>query len=330
MAKLKTLTDALLNELKDLYSAENQLVKALPKMAKKASSDRLKMAILGHLKETETQVARLEKIAKSMGEKLSGKTCKAMKGLVEEGKEILEEKSVNAALIDALLIGACRRVEHYEIAAYGTARAMARAVGEEKVAALLGETLDEELAADEKLTAIAEEEVLAGAQTGVQEVAAEKKTKNPNVKKSSKAGTTKQAMMRGVTGFGVGLLFATLGSTAHADTRSERTTNEREAAQHEVDNSGVNARDGNPNRKTADDQGLGGDHVELLARIRRAIVSNDKLSVYAKNVKIVVDDRSVTLRGPVNTPEEKAWIAGTTAKLAPKLELVNQLEVASN
>lgn len=160
MPKLETLKDALVEELKDIFNAEQQLLKALPKMEKKASLEKLKEAIRSHLSETEEQVVRLEKIQSILGVKLSGKKCKAMEGLIEEGKEVLELKSKNEALIDALLIGAAQRVEHYEIAAYGTARAMARELEEEEIVSLLSETLDEEAAADEKLSAISENEVL--------------------------------------------------------------------------------------------------------------------------------------------------------------------------
>ena len=159
---MATLPDLLEDELKDIYSAENQLVKALPKMAKKASSATLKKAFTDHLKQTEGHVARLEKIGKELDITLKGKTCAAMKGLVEEGKEVIDEDG-DPSIIDAALIGAAQRVEHYEMAAYGTVRAMAAALGHDRVAKLLQQTLDEEGAADKKLTAIAEDEVLSSA-----------------------------------------------------------------------------------------------------------------------------------------------------------------------
>src|SRR5262249_15468393 len=120
----------------------------------------LKEAIRKHLAETEGQVERLEKIGTIVDTSMTGKTCKAMKGLIDETKEAMDEESENPALVDALLIGAAQRVEHYEIAAYGTARAMAETLGLNEVAELLQETLDEEAAADKKLTEIAEGEVL--------------------------------------------------------------------------------------------------------------------------------------------------------------------------
>lgn len=160
---MHTLSHLLEDELKDLYNAENQLIKALPKMAKKANSSALRKAFTSHLAETQGHVKRLEKIGQLMQIKLRGKVCKAMQGLVEEGKEVIDEDG-DPAVLDAALIGAAQRVEHYEIAAYGTARAIAEQMGEDNVASILQETLDEEGAADKKLTEISEGEVLANAQ----------------------------------------------------------------------------------------------------------------------------------------------------------------------
>jgi ferritin-like metal-binding protein YciE len=156
---MDTLHELLVDELKDLHSAETQLVKALPKMAKKAASESLRDAILAHLEETNGQVERLDEIGELMEIKLTGKKCKAMEGLVEEGKEVLDEDG-QSAVIDAALIGAAQRVEHYEIAAYGTAKAMAEHLGLGKIVKLLNETLKEESAADTKLTKISVDEIL--------------------------------------------------------------------------------------------------------------------------------------------------------------------------
>lgn len=156
MAKMKSLEDFLMEELKDLYSAEKQLTKALPKMAKAATSEELKQAFEEHLKETEGQVARLEKISKIAGKSLAGKKCKAMEGLVEEGKEIMEE-DCTPEVRDVALIAAAQKVEHYEIASYGCAKTYARLLGYSEVEELLEETQQEESAADEKLTALSEE-----------------------------------------------------------------------------------------------------------------------------------------------------------------------------
>jgi ferritin-like metal-binding protein YciE len=160
--KLPTLAKLLEGQLKDLYSAETQLTKALPKLAKKASFAGLKQAILAHLEETKLQVERLNQIGESLEIKLSGKKCKAMEGLIEEGAEVLESEGPGP-IIDAALIAAAQRVEHYEISAYGSTRAIAEQLGHADVVALLQSTLDEESAADEKLTAISLEEILPNA-----------------------------------------------------------------------------------------------------------------------------------------------------------------------
>jgi ferritin-like metal-binding protein YciE len=149
------LEELLVDELKDLYSAENQIIKALPKMSKAASAPELKRAFERHLEETRRQVERLEQVGEALDFKLTGKKCKGMEGLIEEGKEIMSEDLDDNAL-DAGLIGAAQKVEHYEIAAYGTARAHAAMLGYNKVAKLLQQTLEEEGATDKKLTALAE------------------------------------------------------------------------------------------------------------------------------------------------------------------------------
>jgi ferritin-like metal-binding protein YciE len=149
------LEELLVDELKDLYSAETQIVKALPKMMKAAGSPELKRAFERHLEETRRQVERLNQIAENLDVKLTGKKCKGMEGLIEEGKEIMEE-DLDENAVDAGLIGAAQKVEHYEIAAYGTARTHAQLLGLTKIARLLQQTLDEEGATDKKLTALAE------------------------------------------------------------------------------------------------------------------------------------------------------------------------------
>lgn len=156
MSKISSPRDLLVEELKDLYSAENQLVKALPRLAKAATSDELREAFETHLQQTEGHVQRLEKISKQLGESLKGKKCKAMEGLVEEGKEVMEEDAEDA-LMDLALIGAAQKVEHYEIAGYGTARTLAEISGEDGIAKILQETLDEEGDTDKLLTEIAME-----------------------------------------------------------------------------------------------------------------------------------------------------------------------------
>jgi ferritin-like metal-binding protein YciE len=159
---LDTLNALLEEQIKDLYNAENQLVKALPKMAKAASSPELKEAFTSHLEETKGHVDRLKQVAEILEIKPTGKTCKAMQGLVAEGAEVLEEDG-EEPVIDAALIAAAQRVEHYEISAYGTARAIAEQLGLKDVVKILQTTLDEESAADEKLSTISEDGVLVAA-----------------------------------------------------------------------------------------------------------------------------------------------------------------------
>jgi ferritin-like metal-binding protein YciE len=153
--KINTLQDALVHEMKDLYSAEVQLTKALPKMAKAASHEQLAAAFQEHLEQTKGHVARLEKALKRLDASTRGDKCKAMEGLIEEGKSTLE-LDADDMVRDALLISIAQKVEHYEIAGYGTARTFAQRLGEENIASLLEQTLEEELETDRKLTKIAE------------------------------------------------------------------------------------------------------------------------------------------------------------------------------
>jgi len=152
---MNPLDELLQDELKDLYSAENQIIKALPKMAKAASSPELRRAFERHLEETRRQVERLDQIGEELEMKMTGKKCKGMEGLIAEGKELMEEDLDEDAL-DAGLIGAAQKVEHYEIAAYGTARTHAEMLGYRRIAKLLQQTLNEEGATDKKLTQLAE------------------------------------------------------------------------------------------------------------------------------------------------------------------------------
>jgi ferritin-like metal-binding protein YciE len=154
--KLDSLETLYIEELRDLYNAENQLVKVLPKMAKNASAPELKQAFEDHLEETKGHIERLEEIFDKLDQKPTGKTCQGMKGLIEEGSEILEHEGPGSVL-DAGIIAAAQKVEHYEIAGYGTARAFADMLGEEDAAELLQQTLDEESEADKRLTELAEE-----------------------------------------------------------------------------------------------------------------------------------------------------------------------------
>ena len=155
MSSVNTLQELLIEEIKDIYDAEKQLVKALPKMAKAASNADLKQGFMNHLEETKNHVTRLETAFERLSTPSKGKTCKAMKGLVEEGSEAIDLDAPDS-IRDACLIGAAQRVEHYEMAAYGTARALAETLGETEVVGLLEQTLEEEKNTDEKLTSIAQ------------------------------------------------------------------------------------------------------------------------------------------------------------------------------
>ncbi len=156
--KLESLHELYLVELRDLYSAEDQIVKALPKVIEKTTSPELRQALEDHLEETHGHVARLEEIFEMHGEEAKKQKCKGMQGVLAEGEEMLGYDAP-PEVRDAAIISACQRVEHYEIAAYGTVRTYAEQMGHERAAAVLQETLDEELAADQKLTDIADTRV---------------------------------------------------------------------------------------------------------------------------------------------------------------------------
>jgi ferritin-like metal-binding protein YciE len=153
--KENALKDLYIDELRDLYNAENQLTKALPKMAEAATSEELQAGFEEHLEQTRGHVERLEKIFEELGEKPTGKKCRGMEGLIEEGKEIIEEED-EVETLDAGLISAAQRVEHYEIAAYGCVRTYANLLGEDDAVKLLEQTLKEEKETDQKLTMLAE------------------------------------------------------------------------------------------------------------------------------------------------------------------------------
>ncbi len=163
---LTNLQELYVEELKDLYSAEHQIMKALPKMAKAASSERLREAFNHHLDETQGQIERLDQIFQDLGKSPRGKKCMGMEGLIEEGSEILKEKGAASSVKDAGLISAAQRVEHYEIAAYGTVQSYAHMLGYEEQAQALQETLNEEGETDHKLTEIAESNINLKAQSG--------------------------------------------------------------------------------------------------------------------------------------------------------------------
>jgi len=153
--KVNSLRDLYVEQLKDLYDAENQIIKALPKMADTANSDDLRSAFEEHMEKTRGHAQRIERIFEEMGEKAKGQKCKGMEGLIKEGREVIEE-DMDEDVKDAALIAAAQRVEHYEIAGYGTVRTYATLLGERDAAALLEQTLEEEKEADQTLNDIAE------------------------------------------------------------------------------------------------------------------------------------------------------------------------------
>ena len=153
--EMESLQDLLLEELKDIYNAEGQLLKAMPRMAKKAKNQQLKAAFETHMKETEGQIDRLEQVFEALGEKPKAKKCLAMEGLIKEAKEMMGE-DMDDDVMDAALISAAQKVEHYEIASYGTVRTYAKLLGNKDAARLLQQTLDEEGKTDKLLTKLAE------------------------------------------------------------------------------------------------------------------------------------------------------------------------------
>jgi len=154
--KIESLSTLFEEELKDIYDAEKRLVRALPKMAKAATSDELREALEEHLEVTKVHVQRLEQVFDLLGKTAKAKTCPGMKGLIEEGEEVIGEDATET-LMDAAIIGSAQRVEHYEMAAYGTARTFAQRLGNQEAADLLEKTLNEEKEADQKLTEISEQ-----------------------------------------------------------------------------------------------------------------------------------------------------------------------------
>lgn len=185
----EALRELYVNELKDLYSAENQLVKALPKMAKGASNDELRQAFEEHLEQTNEHVARLEQIFETLEEKPTGKKCMGMEGLVKEGAETLQE-DYEDEVMDAAIIGAAQRVEHYEIAGYGTVRALAELLGETEHVSLIEQTLEEEKETDEKLTELAQQITSEAGEEG-EEIEEEDEDTEAEVETSRPRGTSK-------------------------------------------------------------------------------------------------------------------------------------------
>ena len=197
MPAMATLHDLMIHQLRDIYSAEKQLVQALPKMAKNANSNELQEVLRSHLQETEEHVSRLEQAFEMLGVTGRGMKCKGMEGLIEEGKELLEEE-IDPEVLDAGIIAAAQRIEHYEIAAYGTVCEYARVMEHDELLSLLDSTLAEEKHADQKLTTLAETGINAMAENGVlmesdDEDAAGEESESADASGASRGSTTKRA-----------------------------------------------------------------------------------------------------------------------------------------
>jgi ferritin-like metal-binding protein YciE len=180
------------DELKDIYSAEKQAVKAFPRLAKAVQSEELKQAMQDHLEQTKGQVERLDRIFEILEERSSGKTCEGMKGLVEEAQSQLEEIE-KGPVLDCAMIGALQRIEHYEIAAYGTAATLAEAMGKDEIKELLGETLEEEKETDERLTQVAQSVNSEALSEGGEE---EGEDENESSSNGSRGGSTSRGSSR--------------------------------------------------------------------------------------------------------------------------------------
>jgi ferritin-like metal-binding protein YciE len=189
---MESIRELLIEEMPDLYDAEKQLVKALPKMAKAASSDQLREAFESHLEQTRGHVARLEQAFQLLNVKAKGKPCAAMKGLIEEGKETMEE-DLAEGLMDSAIICAAQKVEHYEMAGYGTLSAWARSLGLDEVAGLLEETLAEEKEADEKLTQVGGDVLAEAEEADGQEEEKETGVRRKGVAKKSNGRSKRRA-----------------------------------------------------------------------------------------------------------------------------------------
>ena len=194
----QTLHELFVEELRDMYDAEKRLIKALPKLAKHAQSDELRTALTEHLRQTEKQATRLEQVFKTIGETPKGKKCDGMIGILEEGNAMVEELE-EGPILDAALIAGCQKVEHYEIASYGTLAYFAELMGHERAKELLGTTLDEEKAADEKLNMIAKSEVNRDALMGAEsdDMEDEEEETSSSRRRSASMGMANERASRG-------------------------------------------------------------------------------------------------------------------------------------
>lgn len=192
---IATAEDLFLSQLKDIYSAEKQSIRAYPKLSKAITSPELKQALQTHLEETKSQIERLDQAFEILGKRAGGKTCEGMKGIIEEGAEMVEEIE-KGAILDVALIASAQSMEHYEIAAYGTVAALAKAMGQEEIAQLLVQTLEEEKATDQKLNGVAEQvnqQALAGDEEEEEEEDGEEEDENAPAAKAPAKSAKKSA-----------------------------------------------------------------------------------------------------------------------------------------
>jgi len=347
MTKLKTLHDGFIESLRDVYSAENQLLKALPKLEKRATDHALKSAFKSHLTETEGQVKRLDNIGEILNTRLTGKTCKAMQGLIEEGKEAIELDSKNEALVDVMLIGAAQRVEHYEMAAYGALILMATELELTDIVKMLQENMAQEVAAGRSLNSLCKDGILQLANVSSNEDDMARDTDrdtdrdtgrdmdDERTERGAKKGEVVRRSKSGPVGRAAAMLvyFSILGlgvivNSARAETAAQQDIQARQSANtFNPSNSGKNVRDNTERSVTASDQKLGGDELKVVAQIRRGIISNKELSLSGHNVKIIVEGNRVFLKGPVASESERLWIEKRTRETARNYTIVNELEL---
>lgn len=352
MSELKELEDLLIEELKDIYDAEKQLKSAIPILARQASSCNLKVELSVHLEIIRERIQQLKKAEEMLKTSFSGKTCEAMRGLLTEGEQALDEERTNLDIIDALLIGCLRRVMHYQLATYSTAIFIAEELGEDLLVRLLNSIIDEVSFADQALSEILLDEVLPSA---AQALSFAEKTEYSD--STLKELCVKNAVLDCGTISGTlivkrepgkkvstlvrsllvaGGLFSALalnGTSVSAEGKPSGGVlqNEERALTYTPDNSGRNIRDRNAYRKTVQDQSNAEGDIEVAARIHWELVSFQKeLSVNARNIKVIVESGLVTLRGPVETSEEKSAIEDIALRVAKGYRIINQLEIADS
>jgi ferritin-like metal-binding protein YciE len=316
-----------IEELKDLYSAETQLVKALPKMANAASSEDLRAGFEEHLGQTKEHVARLEKIFKALGESAKGKKCKGMEGLIKEGSELIGEDPAPEEL-DAGLISAAQRVEHYEIAGYGCVSTYAKLLRGDEAASLLRLTLEEEKETDEKLTQLASNINLEAVESEESEEGSNRSRKArlasswsntvTNFKRRNKYMKVRWIVLPRLLLPLVSLMFG-------VSLMATPIPGYQDPQQTPTDNTKQNKDQTNP---TADQQKMNPADRALTQKIRKAIHQDSSLSTYAHNIKIITQDGKVTLRGPVRSEDEKTSIEAKAVAVAGQGNVTNQLEVA--